>query len=136
KAPAAANASATSPPRAPNDLVTRTSPGPRTLILSLPRTSCGLRGGAHVPEPGRIRPGDYPPGVRIMRPMTHTPPRAALLAGCLGIAALGATGVQAADTQTQNQYQQDVAHCHNAPGINLQACLREAGAAAQAARQN
>ncbi|MGB6241756.1 MAG: hypothetical protein WBF69_04665 [Castellaniella sp.] len=60
--------------------------------------------------------------------------RASLLAAGLSCAALFAPGVQAAGPQTQ--YQQDVARCNSTPGIDKQACLREAGAAAQAARQD
>ena len=63
------------------------------------------------------------------------PLRAALLATTLG-AALCAPGAHAAGTQTDSQYQQDVARCHDTPGIDVQACLKEAGAAAQAARQD
>ena len=71
-----------------------------------------------------------------MHRTTHTPLRAALLASTLGTALLFAPGSQAAGPSTQNQYQQDVARCHNTPGIDVQACLHEAGAAAQAARQD
>jgi hypothetical protein len=66
----------------------------------------------------------------------QTPLRTALLAAGLGCAALFAPATQAAGTQAQSQYQQDVARCHNTPGIDVQACLKEAGAAAQAARQD
>ncbi len=66
----------------------------------------------------------------------HTPLRTALLAAGLGCAALFASGAQAAGPQAQTQYQQDVARCRSTPGIDVQACLREAGAAAQAARQD
>ena len=66
----------------------------------------------------------------------HTPLRAALLATGLGCAALLAPAAQAAGTQARSQYQQDVARCHSTPGIDVQACLKEAGAAAQAARQD
>jgi hypothetical protein len=74
--------------------------------------------------------------VFIMRRNKHMPLRAALLATSLGCAALFAPGAQAAGPQAQTQYQQDVARCHSTPGIDVQACLREAGAAAQAARQD
>lgn len=60
--------------------------------------------------------------------------RTGLLAAGLGCAALFAPGAQAAGPQTQ--YQQDVARCNTTPGIDKQACLREAGAAEQAARQD
>ncbi|MGX5659078.1 hypothetical protein ACWKWV_05075 [Castellaniella ginsengisoli] len=71
-----------------------------------------------------------------MRLEKHMPLRTALLATGLGCAALFAPGAQAAGPQAQTQYQQDVARCHNTPGIDVQACLKEAGAAAQAARQD
>ena len=71
-----------------------------------------------------------------MRRINHMPLRAALLAAGLGYAALFAPGAQAARPQAQSQYQKDVARCHNTPGIDVQACLKEAGAAAQAARQD
>ncbi|WP_322998693.1 hypothetical protein [Castellaniella sp.] len=60
--------------------------------------------------------------------------RISLLAASLGGIALFAPGAQAASPQTQ--YQQDVARCNSTPGIDKQACLREAGAAEQAARQD
>ncbi|MDY0310066.1 MAG: hypothetical protein RBR29_09820 [Castellaniella sp.] len=66
-----------------------------------------------------------------MRPHNHLSLRTALLATSLGLVALSASGVQA-----QTQYEQDVARCRNTPGIDVQACLKEAGAAAQAARQD
>jgi len=66
----------------------------------------------------------------------HTPLRIALLAAGLGCAALLAPAAQAAGPRAQSQYQQDVARCHSTPGIDVQACLKEAGAAAQAARQD
>ncbi len=66
----------------------------------------------------------------------HTPLRTALLAAGLGCAALFASGAQAAGPQAQTQYQQDVARCRSTPGIDVQACLREAGAAAQAEMRN
>ncbi len=62
--------------------------------------------------------------------------RAALLAAGLGCAALFVSGAQAAGYAGSTQYQQDVARCRNTPGIDVQACLKEAGAAAQAARQD
>ena len=71
-----------------------------------------------------------------MHRIIHTPLRTAWLAAMiLGGTALLGSGAQAADGQTQTQYQQDVARCNNTPGIDMQACLQEAGAAAQAARQ-
>ncbi|WP_417277037.1 hypothetical protein [Castellaniella sp.] len=54
--------------------------------------------------------------------------RASMLAAGLGYATLFAPGAQAA-----SQYQQDVQRCNTTPGIDKQACLQEAGAAAQAA---
>ncbi|WP_368641497.1 hypothetical protein ABRY95_01395 [Castellaniella ginsengisoli] len=63
-------------------------------------------------------------------------PHTALLAAGLGYAALFAPAAQAAGTPSQSQYQQDVARCHNTPGIDVQACLKEAGAAAQAATRD
>ncbi|MGA0584545.1 MAG: hypothetical protein ACO2ER_11675, partial [Castellaniella sp.] len=71
-----------------------------------------------------------------MRLEKHMPLRTALLAASLGCAALFAPGAQAAGPQAQTQYQQDVARCHNTPGIDVQACLKEAGAAAEAARKD
>lgn len=71
-----------------------------------------------------------------MRRTNHMPLHVALLAAGLGYAALFTPGAQAAGPQAQSQYQKDVAHCHNTPGIDVQACLKEAGAAAQAARQD
>ncbi|MGB3836193.1 hypothetical protein [Castellaniella sp.] len=56
--------------------------------------------------------------------------RASMLAAGLGYATLFAPGAQAA-----SQYQQDVQRCNTTPGIDKQACLQEAGAAAQAAEQ-
>jgi hypothetical protein len=64
------------------------------------------------------------------------PLRTAMLAAGLGCATLFAPGAQAAGTPAQSQYQQDVARCHNTPGIDVQACLKEAGAAAQASRKD
>jgi hypothetical protein len=60
--------------------------------------------------------------------------QAGLLAVGLGGIALFAPGAQAAGPQSQ--YQQDVERCNTTPGIDKQACLHEAGAAAQAARQD
>lgn len=60
--------------------------------------------------------------------------RASLLAAGLGCAFLFAPAAQAAGPQTQ--YQRDVEHCNTTPGIDKKACLHEAGAAAQAARQD
>ena len=71
-----------------------------------------------------------------MRHLSRTPFRAALLAASLGSATLLSPTAQAADSTDVLQYQQDVAHCHNTPGIDVQACLNEAAAAAQATRQN
>lgn len=71
-----------------------------------------------------------------MRRINHMPLRVALLAAGLGYAALFTSGAQAAGPQAQSQYQKDVARCHNTPGIDVQACLKEAGAAAQATRQD
>lgn len=36
----------------------------------------------------------------------------------------------------QSNYQQEVARCHSTPGIDLEACLKEAAAAAKASRDN
>ena len=68
-----------------------------------------------------------------MRLTLPLPLRTTLLAATLGSASVFAPGAQAANPQAQSQYQQDVARCHNTPGIDVQACLQEAGAAAQAA---
>ncbi|MFV0284056.1 MAG: hypothetical protein ACK5JE_09725 [Castellaniella sp.] len=68
-----------------------------------------------------------------MRRNKHATRHTALLAISLGCAALFAPGVQAEGAQTQ--YQKDVARCHNTPGIDVQACLKEAGAASQASSQ-
>ncbi|MFA7436955.1 hypothetical protein [Castellaniella sp.] len=38
--------------------------------------------------------------------------------------------------EAQNSYQQEVARCHATPGIDLEACLKEAAAAAKASRDN
>lgn len=64
----------------------------------------------------------------------HLTLRTSLLAIGLSVAALFAPGAQAADSAAA-QYQQDVARCHNTPGIDKQACLKEAGAALEAARR-
>jgi hypothetical protein len=69
-----------------------------------------------------------------MRHALQTSLRASLLAAGLGGIMLFAPGAQAAGPQSQ--YQQDVARCNSTPGIDKQACLHEAGAAAQAARQD
>lgn len=60
--------------------------------------------------------------------------RASLLAAGLGCTVLFMPAAQAVGPQTQ--YQQDVEHCNSTPGIDKKACLREAGAAAQAARED
>lgn len=60
--------------------------------------------------------------------------RASLLTAGFGCAVLFTPVTQAASPQTQ--YQQDVARCNTTPGIDKKACLREAGAAEQAARQD
>ncbi|WP_345798395.1 hypothetical protein [Castellaniella sp. MT123] len=60
--------------------------------------------------------------------------RATLLAAGLGCTVLFMPAAQAAAPQTQ--YQRDVEHCNSTPGIDKKACLHEAGAAAQAARQD
>ncbi len=65
----------------------------------------------------------------------HLTLRTSLLAIGLSFAALFAPAVQAADSAAA-QYQQDVARCHNTPGIDKQACLKEAGAALEAARRD
>ncbi|MFT0531328.1 hypothetical protein ACMHYJ_00655 [Castellaniella hirudinis] len=59
--------------------------------------------------------------------------RASLLAASLGCAALFAPSAQAAPT---SQYQQDVQRCGTVADVDRQACLKEAGAAAQAAKDN
>ena len=71
-----------------------------------------------------------------MRRTVHLPLRTALLITSLGCAALLAPSAQAADTPAQDQYQHDVARCHSTPGIDVQACLKEAAAAALASRQD
>ncbi len=70
-----------------------------------------------------------------MRQMTLVSLRAALLAAGLGCAFLLSPAAQAA-SPAQTQYQRDVQHCNTTPGIDKKACLKEAGAAAQAARDN
>ncbi|CAM5223056.1 putative protein OS=Castellaniella defragrans OX=75697 GN=HNR28_003571 PE=4 SV=1 [Castellaniella defragrans] len=70
-----------------------------------------------------------------MRQVIQIPLRAALLAAGLGCAFLLSPAAQAAGP-TQSQYQRDVEHCNTTPGIDKKACLKEAGAAAQAARDN
>jgi hypothetical protein len=68
--------------------------------------------------------------------MIQVPLRATLLAtGLLGCALLLAPAARAQDAATL-QYQQDVQRCHNTPGIDVEACLKEAGAALQASRQD
>lgn len=65
----------------------------------------------------------------------RTPLRAGLLAASLGGALLFTPWAQAASPQ-MSQYQKDVERCNTTPGIDKAACLKEAGAAAQAARQD
>lgn len=60
--------------------------------------------------------------------------RATLLAAGLGCAILFAPTTQAA--APTSQYQQDVQRCNTTPGIDKKACLKEAGAAAQAAHRD
>lgn len=52
----------------------------------------------------------------------------------LSAAVLFSPSARAADT-AQTQYQADVERCRATPGIDKEACLREAGAALQAARR-
>lgn len=70
-----------------------------------------------------------------MRQMIQVSVRAALLAAGVGCAFLFAPLAQAAGP-AQSQYQRDVEHCNTTPGIDKAACLKEAGAAAQAARND
>ncbi|HEX7387816.1 MAG TPA: hypothetical protein VF285_11175 [Castellaniella sp.] len=70
-----------------------------------------------------------------MRQVIQVSLRAALLAAGLGCAFLLSPAAEAAGP-AQSQYQRDVAHCNSTPGIDKKACLKEAGAAAQAARDN
>lgn len=70
-----------------------------------------------------------------MRQVIQVSLRAALLAAGLGCAFLLSPVAEAAGP-AQSQYQSDVQHCNTTPGIDKQACLKEAGAAAQAARAN
>lgn len=60
--------------------------------------------------------------------------QSALIAG-LGMALLASPPSMAAG-ESQTQYQADVQRCHNTPGIDQKACLREAGAALEASRRN
>lgn len=61
--------------------------------------------------------------------------RTAAMAAGLGCAFLFSSAALAADSAT-TQYQQEVQRCNNTPGIDRAACLRDAGAALQAARNN
>lgn len=70
-----------------------------------------------------------------MRQTFQSSLRATLLATGLGCALMLSPAVQAADSASA-QYQQDVERCNTTPGIDKAACLREAGAALQAARSN
>ncbi|WP_322994572.1 hypothetical protein [Castellaniella sp.] len=58
--------------------------------------------------------------------------RTGLLAVGLGCAVLFASGAQAAGPD--QQYQQDIQRCGTNPDVDQKACLKEAGAAAQAAK--
>lgn len=58
--------------------------------------------------------------------------RASLLAAGLGCAVLFAPGAQAASPSSQ--YQQDIQRCSTLSDVDRQACLKEAGAADQAAK--
>ncbi|MER1966405.1 hypothetical protein [Castellaniella sp. GW247-6E4] len=65
-----------------------------------------------------------------------TPARTAgLIALGLGATLLFSPLARAADS-AQAQYQTDVQRCHSTPGIDQQACLREAGAALEATRRD
>src|SRR6185312_14197505 len=70
-----------------------------------------------------------------MRQVIQVSLRAALLTAGLGCAFLLSPVAEAA-SPVQSQYQRDVARCNSTPGIDKKACLKEAGAAAQAARDN
>lgn len=70
-----------------------------------------------------------------MRQVTQVSLRATLLAVGLGCAFLLSPVAEAAGP-AQSQYQRDVQHCNTTPGIDKKACLKEAGAAAQASRDN
>lgn len=70
-----------------------------------------------------------------MRQVTRVSLRATLLAAGLGCAFLLSPVAEAAGP-AQTQYQRDVEHCNTTPGIDKKACLKEAGAAAQASRDN
>jgi len=59
--------------------------------------------------------------------------QSAMIAG-LGMALLASPPSMAAG-EAQAQYQADVQRCHNTPGIDQKACLREAGAALEASRR-
>lgn len=61
--------------------------------------------------------------------------RMGLLAACLAATPMYVGAAQTQDI-LQEQYQQDMARCHNTPGIDVQACLKEAGAALAAARKH
>lgn len=61
--------------------------------------------------------------------------RAGLLAACMVLAPMYSAATNAQDA-LQEQYQQDIERCNNTPGIDVQACLKEAGAALAAARSN
>lgn len=69
--------------------------------------------------------------------LTSTPRLLSTLMAALLLCGLGLATASAQTDPVQDTYQQDVANCHQKAGtVDLQACLREAGAAAQASRNN